>query len=177
MKKIIEAIDRFEDRANQADYTDTGNAWELLDWIRETLRAETKGALKILICDVTEYWSGSITKHTGRIFDVYLYDPQQVTYCASLTPTYECHFVESFIENPWSELPAFVAQEIETQEAQQRYEVKYYVTWTVDKAEKLQTGSLPAATLTTKDFYINWEPDSPEAMMDEAIQALRETGI
>lgn len=37
---IIEDIDWFEEQCQEEDYTDTGEAWELLNLIRTRLKAE-----------------------------------------------------------------------------------------------------------------------------------------
>jgi len=36
--EILEAIDDFDKRCTKSDYTDVGEAWMLLDYIRKTLR-------------------------------------------------------------------------------------------------------------------------------------------
>lgn len=50
--------------------------------------------MQINICktDDTQYWSSEIVKKVGKIYSVYLYNPEQYTYCCELTPSYELNF-------------------------------------------------------------------------------------
>lgn len=42
---VLDYIKRFQAECERSSYTDTGDAWELLAWIRELLEGHTNGPL------------------------------------------------------------------------------------------------------------------------------------
>lgn len=56
--------------------------------------------LKLIKFDNTKYWTESIKDELkdGKIYDVYIYNPEIHVHCCELTPSYELYFVDFSIE-------------------------------------------------------------------------------
>lgn len=54
--------------------------------------------LRICLLEETENWAEEITQRAGRIFGVYLYNPDTRTHCCELTPSHEMYFLQSVPE-------------------------------------------------------------------------------
>ena len=68
---------------------------ELLAGDRGPSAASGLPVIKVVKIDETAYWCRDTVKAAGRIFGVYVYDEQSVTYCCEMSPSYALHFVES----------------------------------------------------------------------------------
>lgn len=55
--------------------------------------------IRVLVREETENWAPDIVERAGRVFGVYLYNPDAATHCCELTPSYELEFVGSVAEN------------------------------------------------------------------------------
>lgn len=132
-----------------------------------------------LLVDVTKYWDSETVKHTGRIFDVYIYDSTVRWHLCSFNSTYECHFIWSTMENNWNELPHEVRRAIDDGEAYQK-PVDYYSCYDVDAAEVIEPTELPSGRLGKRRIERwDWDEmeDYDEDLMDFVVQAVRENGL
>ena len=55
--------------------------------------------LRVCLLEETENWNEEITKRAGKIFGVYLYNPDTRTHCCEITPSHELYFLHSVPEN------------------------------------------------------------------------------
>lgn len=44
--------------------------------------------IKSVMIDETEYWSEEIQKAAGKVYQYYIFNPAEVTYCCEITPSY-----------------------------------------------------------------------------------------
>lgn len=54
---------------------------------------------RICLLEETGNWNEEIRERAGRIFGVYLYNPDTRTHCCEITPSHELYFLQSVPEN------------------------------------------------------------------------------
>ncbi|NQU42436.1 hypothetical protein HQ520_04070 [bacterium] len=102
-------------------------------------------AIKVLKIDQTDCWCDEIRENVTRIFSVFVFDSGRKVYCCELTPSYECHFVESQFETP-EDMPESEREHLTDEILQgdaSTDRVSYYHCHRIDSFPAIQEGFLP----------------------------------
>jgi hypothetical protein len=120
--------------------------------------------------DHTEYFSKEIQDRVDKIYTVYIFDQNEYTYCASITPSYCMHFAGTAVyakdedEYGTDEWGDFV-EEIENANFETEPTCYYHVS-TIDKMLKDNPDDFDG------DFHVDddWQDTGREALMQEMLE-------
>lgn len=57
----------------------------------EEQKRVTNPHIKLVVLEESEYWSEAVRKRAGRLFATYMFDANEETFCAEITPSYYLH--------------------------------------------------------------------------------------
>jgi hypothetical protein len=116
--------------------------------------------IKIVLLDETEYWRKDIVSAAKKIFGVYYFDPNSVTHCCELTPSYELHFLQSVPQllPDTTDLKEELFDNIEEGDWNGRDAVSYFHCSNIDKLPELKRGTLQPGVYE-KDIEVEEDED------------------
>jgi len=83
---------------------------------------ETLKKFRVVDLDETCYWKEGLFKgEDTKVLSRYLYDPESHTYCCSLTPTYEMHFMKSSLNREETDRESCILMDGDSQQEQVCY--------------------------------------------------------
>lgn len=115
----------------------------------------------------TDKWAPEIATKARCIFGVYLFDANRHVHCCEITPSYECHFVESQWDNP--DLSARDADwlNVDITEADTVTEpVRYFHCRQIDALPNIRKGTLAVGVI---DLGISDEEEAFEFLRTRSI--------